>query len=258
VSSVFELSEPYRNHLVCVLPPGPGVCAICRRAVDPEYRLCYPCRVARDGFGRRLAEVVVPIALAVKRQQLAHELWHYKYDADGQVRQRLQIRLAAVLWRFLGQHEVHIAEAAGVPRFDIVTTVPGTRPRDDEHPLVHVVGTLVGQTRDRYQPMLRLGPDASVEGRAVLVNRYRATQGMTGHPAVLLVDDTWTTGGRAQSAAIALHDAGAARVAVVVLGRHFDREFGSGETYYQQAKARKFTWDTCCLEMDPPAGTTSA
>ena len=82
----------------------------------------------------------------------------------------------------------------------------------------------------------------------MLVNRYRATQVMTGHPAVLLVDDTWTTGGRAQSAAIALHDAGAARVAVVVLGRHFDRDFGSDETYYRQAKARKFTWDTCCLE----------
>ena len=108
----------------------------------------------------------------------------------------------------------------------------------------------MGQTRDRYQPVLTLGPDASIEGRAVLVNRYRATQAMTGHPAVLLVDDTWTTGGRAQSAAVALHDAGAARVAVVVLGRHFDRDFGPGETYYRQAKARKFTWDTCCLETD--------
>jgi hypothetical protein len=69
-------------------------------------------------------------------------------------------------------------QAVGVPRFDIVTTVPGTRPRDEEHPLVRIVGTLVGQTRDRYQPVLTLGPDASVEGRAVLANRYRATQAM--------------------------------------------------------------------------------
>ena len=44
----------------------------------------------------------MPIALAVKRQQLAHELWHYKYDADGGVRRRLEMRLAALLWRFLG------------------------------------------------------------------------------------------------------------------------------------------------------------
>jgi hypothetical protein len=249
MASVFELSEPYRNHLVSVRPPGPGVCATCWRAVDPGYRLCYPCRVARDGYGKRLADVVVPVALAVKRQQFAHELWHYKYDADGRVRQRLEIQLAAVLWRFLGLHEAHIAQAVGVPRFDIVTTVPGTRQRIDDHPLVRIVGTLVGQTRDRYQPALTPGPDASAEGRAVLIGRYRATQALAGDPAVLLIDDTWTTGGRAQSAAIALHDAGAAKVAVVVLGRHFDRSFGSGETYYQQAKTRKFTWDSCCLEI---------
>jgi hypothetical protein len=249
MASVFELSEPYRNHLVSVLPPGPGVCATCWRAVDPGYRLCYPCRVARDGYGKRLADVVVPVALAVKRQQFAHELWHYKYDADGRVRQRLEIQLAAVLWRFLGLHEAHIAQAVGVPRFDIVTTVPGTRQRIDDHPLVRIVGTLAGQTRDRYQPALTPGPDAPAEGRAVLIGRYRATQALAGDPAVLLIDDTWTTGGRAQSAAIALHDAGAAKVAVVVLGRHFDRSFGSGETYYQQAKARKFSWDSCCLEI---------
>lgn len=119
-----------------------------------------------------------------------------------------------------------------------------------DHPLVRIAGTLVGQTRDRYQPVLALGPDASAEGRAVLVNRYRTTQAMTDGPAVLLIDDTWTTGGRAQSAAIALHDAGAAKVAVVVLGRHFDRDFGSGETYYQQARSRKFSWDSCCVEME--------
>ncbi len=29
------------------------------------------------------------------------------------MRQRLEVRLAAVLWRFLGQHETHVAEAAG-------------------------------------------------------------------------------------------------------------------------------------------------
>jgi hypothetical protein len=33
-----------------------------------------------------------------------------------------------------------------------------------------MVGTLIGQTRARYQPLLTSGPDASVEGRAILVN----------------------------------------------------------------------------------------
>jgi predicted amidophosphoribosyltransferase len=187
----------------------------------------------------------------VKRQQLAHELWHYKYEADPTVRRRLEIRLAAVLWRFLAQHEACVAQALGVPSFSIVTTVPGTRRRDDEHPLARITRTLVHQTRNRYQELLTLGADASAPERIVLADRYRPTRNLSGEPAVLLIDDTWTTGARAQSAAIALHKAGAAKIGVVVLGRHFDRGYGSGETYYRQAKARRFSWDECCL--DPPS-----
>ena len=40
--------------------------------------------------------------------------------------------------------------------------------------------------------------------------------------SVLVVDDTWVSGGSAQSVAVALKMAGAARVVVVVLGRHVD------------------------------------
>lgn len=37
-------------------------------------------------------------------------------------------------------------------RFDIVTTVPGTRPRDDQHPLVHIVGA---RSQDPARPRSR-------------------------------------------------------------------------------------------------------
>ena len=188
-------------------------------------------------------------ALAVKRGQLAHELWHYKYDLDASVRSRLTTRLAAVLWRFLGEHEAHIASAVDVPGFDIVTTVPRTRERDGEHPLANIVGTIVGHTRSRFEPLLALRPDAMAKAHSLLADRYRPTRALRNDPGVLLVDDTWTTGGNAHSAAIALKEAGAAKVAIVVLGRHFDRSFGRSEEYYQQAKSRKFTWDTCCLEL---------
>jgi hypothetical protein len=46
-------------------------------------------------------------------------------------------------------------------------------------------------------------------------------------------------------------------VSVLPLGRHFDRDFGTGETYYREAKARRFTWDTCCLEADQPHDNSS-
>jgi hypothetical protein len=189
------------------------------------------------------------VALAVKREQLAHELWHYKYDVDRNVRSRLTTRLGAVLWRFLGQHETHIAEAVGVSEFNIVTIVPGTHPREGAHPLEYIVGTLVGQTKDRYEPLLALGRGSVSEKHSLAVDRYAATRPLLGREAVLLVDDTWTTGGNAQSAALALRAAGARKVAIVVIGRHFDRSFGDGETYYRQARSNGFTWDTCCLEL---------
>jgi hypothetical protein len=248
VATVAELSEPYRNHLIPVLPPDWGVCGVCRTAAAPDFRLCFQCNTARNEFRRGLADVVVPIALAVKREQLAHELWHYKYDVDLSVRAQLTMRLGAVLWRFLGEHEKHIAEAAGVPEFGTVTTVPGTRKRDGEHPLERIVGTLVGQTKERYEPLLALGPSGA-PSHTLAAGRYRATRALRDEPAVLLIDDTWTSGGNAQSAALALHSAGAAKVAIVVVGRHFDRSFRNCETYYQQAKTVKFTWDSCCLEL---------
>ena len=253
MATVYELSEPYLNYLVRILPAGRGVCAICWTAIEPQYPYCFPCMTATRDFGcPQLANVVVPIALAVKREQLAHELWHYKYDSDARVRETLTIRLAAVLWRFLGVHEAHVATAITIPQFDVVTTVPGTKAREDEHPLIRIVGTLVGQTRDRYRPLLTGGPSATVEGRAVLRDRYQPTnqaaQVLADHPNVLLIDDTWTTGGRAQSAILALRAGGAAKVGVVVIGRHFDRNYGAGESYYQQAKARRFSWDLCCLD----------
>ena len=170
-------------------------------------------------------------ALAVKRGQLAHELWHYKYDLDASVRSRLTTRLAAVLWRFLGEHEAHIASAVDVPGFDIVTTVPRTRERDGEHPLANIVGTIVGHTRSRFEPLLALRPDAMAKAHSLLADRYRPMRALRNDPGVLLVDDTWTTGGNAHSAAIALKEAGAAKVAIVVLGRHFDRSFGRSEEY---------------------------
>jgi len=249
VATVVELSEPYRNHLIPVLAPGRGVCAVCWREANPDFRLCFQCNTARNEFRRGLADVVVPIALAVKREQLAHELWHYKYDVDPSVRARLTVRLGAVLWRFLGEHEKHIADAVGVPEFDIVTTVPGTRERTDQHPLERIVGTIVGQTKDRYEPLLTCGQDSVMSSHTLAAARYRATRRLRDDLAVLLIDDTWTSGGNAQSAALALHAAGASKVAVVVIGRHFDRGFGNCETYYQQAKAVKFTWDSCCLEL---------
>ncbi|MER7002678.1 hypothetical protein ABT297_06475 [Dactylosporangium sp. NPDC000555] len=67
-----------RNFLRNPLPLGAGICAVCRGPVEPRFEFCYPCRQHRYASGGRLADVVVPIAYAVKNGQHAHNLAAYK------------------------------------------------------------------------------------------------------------------------------------------------------------------------------------
>lgn len=113
-----------------------------------------------------------------------------------------------------------------------------------------MVGTIIGQTKNRFQPLLTLAEGGAAPSHTLAADRNRAAHSLRGDPAVLLIDDTWTSGGNAQSATLALRQAGASKVAIVVIGRHFDRNFQDCEDYYLQARKREFTWVTCCLELD--------
>jgi len=137
-----------------------------------------------------------------------------------------------------------------VDRFDVITTVPSSdRDHDATHPLHRMVGELVQPVQPRYARLLgRTG--TAVTPHRFHAERYRASADAAGR-SVLLIDDTWTTGANAQSAAAALKAAGAERVAVLVIGRYVNREWGHND---QQLRclAGPFDWDRCAL-CDGPA-----
>jgi phosphoribosylpyrophosphate synthetase len=249
VATVAEISAPYANFLLPVLDAGAGVCEVCHSTAGAGFSCCYQCNQALTRLNAT-ANVVAPIALAVKGEQLAHELWAYKYSPQASARRRMQIGLAAVLWRWLGTHEVCVARASGASQFSLVTTVPGTAEHDGDHPLEEMVSSIVGATAVRYHRLLLVDPGVG-QGRDHSDTRFRVTESLTGE-AVLLIDDTWTTGAHAQSAASALKAAGASAVGVVVIGRHFNRTpaepYRQGaEAYYRAAKDQGWGWDWCCV-----------
>ena len=84
-------------------------------------------------------------------------------------------------------------------------------------------GELAGPTRARHERIL-IRTEKRVDSRAFDAGKYAATRNL-GSRSVLLIDDTWTTGANAQSAAAALKAAGAGPVASVVIGRHLNREW---------------------------------
>jgi hypothetical protein len=186
-------------------------CRVCQGPARAGYARCYQCDSQRSEAGSLLADSVVAVGYAVKGGQLASDLWRYKHDRPDAASAE---RLRAMLRDFLRDHGPCVRPATRV------AVVPSGRGRPGAHPLAGIVASCV------RLPMVALsaGPQAAAHGREVSPGWLRVrgdAEGVTG-ASVLVVDDTWVSGGSAQSVAVALKRAGAARVTIMVLGRHLD------------------------------------
>ncbi len=197
--------------------PGPGQCRTCRGPVRPGYARCFQCDLHAESAPGSLADVVVPVAYAPKGGRLARQLWQYK---AGQAAAQRQLR--ALLLVFLHDHGPCVWRGAAMPAPSHVAVVPSGRGRPGPHPLAALVAPYLALP---WAGLAVAAPD-SPGGHDLDPGRFRATGPLPG-AAVLLLDDTWTSGGSAQAAAVALRAAGARHVAVVVLGRHLDRPAAS-------------------------------
>jgi hypothetical protein len=247
--TIDELSEPYANFLLPILPTGPGVCSICHTSVIGTYARCIPCNSAKSVLPS-LADSIGFVSLAVKGQQLAYELAFYKDERYSfEKRLRTIAGLTAVLWRWLKLHEECVARSAGVPSFSVITSVPSTRQRED-HPLSTMVREKIGVTIDRYRPLLSANPEFS-DNRDFSHQRFIVQGNIQPGTSVLIIDDTFTKGSRVQSASAALKEAGASTVGVVCIGRHFahtqDGAFGvAAKTYLKRSTELTWSWERCC------------
>jgi len=137
-----------------------------------------------------------------------------------------------------------------VDGFDLVTIVPSSKPERDKHSAFAELTGWIEPIKERLQRTLE--PTGEVDGREFDSNRYRAIADLP-DKSVLLLDDTWTAGGHAQSAAHVLMAAGAQKVALVVIGRHVRRNYepiqGSGESCGDilDALPEDFDWATCAV-----------
>lgn len=197
--------------------PGPGerlACRVCRGPVTvPGFARCYQCDLHLRQAGSLLADAVMPVAYAVKGGPLASDLWRYK-AGDAAAADRVRARLRD----FLRDHSDCAWRAAGMATPPTrVAVVPSGQGRPGAHPLAAIAGELVGLPLVRLSP----GPNAVARGREIGIGLLRVIDVVAGEN-VLLIDDTWVSGGSAQSAAVALKRAGADKVAVVVAGRHVD------------------------------------
>jgi hypothetical protein len=195
-------------------------CRTCRGPVQAGFARCYQCDLAHARCGGLLADVVAPVAYAVKGGRLAGDLWRYKSGAAGAT--EAGARLTAMLARFLREHSDQVWRAASMDAGpELAAIVPSGQGRPGPHPLLGIVASCV----DVPIVSLSVAPGAVARARGLadgVAAGWLKVGGAVAGAGVLLVDDTWVSGASAQSAAVALKAAGARRVALVVIGRHMD------------------------------------
>jgi hypothetical protein len=195
---------------------GGVFCRTCRGPAGTGFARCYQCELALSQAGGLLADTVAPIGYAVRGGPLAEDLRRYKSDRVATATAAAAAaRLRELLAAFLAGRGHSVWAAAGMTAGPTaVAVVPSGQGRLGTHPLVGMVLSCVAL------PLMRL----SIAPEEIHTRGINPRWVRVGDPVadgdVLVVDDTWVSGGSAQSTAAALKLAGARRVAVVVLGRH--------------------------------------
>jgi adenine/guanine phosphoribosyltransferase-like PRPP-binding protein len=190
-------------------------------------------------------ELVVPISLYEIPSQLHRELRHYKSGAIPSAELEFGTHVAALVGYFLDQHGECI-ERAAEGGWDVITTVPSSGVRAGEHPLAHAIRR-VGFLKEHYELLLDKG-SVDLDHNRASDDGFVLRRELDGE-RVLLIDDTFTSGARAQSAASVINNGGGAVVAILAIGRVIDPSSGDHvKEYWDRQRRQLFSFDTCCLE----------
>jgi hypothetical protein len=155
---------------------------------------------------------VLPVVFAPKGSPIARCLWQYKSPRPSAEATAARTVLLALLLVFLRDHGACGWRSAGFGGPSHMAVVPTARARPGVHPLRRLIAPYLGW------PWAEVAARPDQRERDLDPGRFDAAP--VPDARVLLVDDTWTTGASAQSAAMALRRAGARSVATVVIGRH--------------------------------------
>jgi hypothetical protein len=220
------LRNPVRVHYV--------TCVDCTTPVYGGYERCYVCTGYRSRAG--LADATAFLTYAVAGQESGYLMRGYKARPpvdEHRLVVGLLLRLA------LGRHLACVGALAGQP-VTSWTAVPSLPARAGEHPLRGLIA--------RYAPggeVPLLAATRVQQPRTINPDHFACALPVPSGSHALVIDDTWATGGHAQSAALALRKAGAAWVSVLVVARWLNEDYKDNKQFIAGLRARDYTLDIC-------------
>ena len=206
-------------------------CAVCATPVD-GYERCFQCSHGHSG----LADAVAFSTNAVAGHQSGYVMRGYK--ARPPLEEHRTIVTLLILLA-LSIHAECPGRLAGAP----VThwaTVPSLPAKPGEHPLHEIVSNLAAGSE------APLGAAAKAQFHLdVNAQHFSTSVRLPPDSHVLLIDDTWVRGGRAQSAALALRTAGAAHVSALVVARWIKEDFSDNAKFLSRLSSRDYDPGIC-------------
>jgi hypothetical protein len=238
------------------LPAGPGCCVVCRGPARPCCAYCFHCGQHRQVAPGLLADAVVSVSYSIAGTGFARALWRYKAEGGGDPSARTELGLMLLVFlyghtRCLWDRAGHLR--AGVTAPSALAVVPSGRGRRGPHPLRELAGSYL------TAPWVTLSdaPGEPLLTRELHPGRFRAAGRLAGAD-VLLLDDTWTTGSSAQSAAVALKLGGARSVVILTLGRYLNLSDGVSDHFAAAVLESSFRTDRCAVHEPAATGLISA
>ncbi|WAB80796.1 hypothetical protein OVN18_09480 [Microcella daejeonensis] len=226
-----------------ILPPIPDhvVCRWCRGLLAGNVDSCFNCvenAAALDG----VLQPVVPISLYSKPSALRDWLTFYKDDGDTLADPAAGRAVSRIVGSFFASSSDWLRDL----EIDGCMVVPSTI-RKPPHPLA-VLLEATGVVNYPTLGGLRRTTSALGHNRP---NRLAfEADGDLAERSVLLIDDVYTSGARAQSAAFALRSVGANVAALVVVGRRYNPNYSrDSQTVFERQRSVAFDW-TAAARLD--------
>jgi predicted amidophosphoribosyltransferase len=209
----------------------PGItCAVCTAPVRGFDR-CWRCEQTR--------RLVAPLIYAVTATPSAALLYDYKNHPARGLRESCGARVKELVLQGVTRHERCLGRVTGITVSHRLV-IPSLTNRPGRHPFAELVDSVTSGDPAALAPRPDAWCDRAVNDKFVLQPAIR----LDGQH-VLILDDVWTTGSNAQSAALAVRRAGAAAVSVLVVGRWLSPRRRLNEEFLSSQLTRAYDPDVC-------------
>ncbi len=208
-------------------------CTDCVTPVD-GYRLCYPCKGHHAYNG--LADATAFLTYAVAGEKSGYVMRGYKAKSPvGE--HRMVVGLLLLLG--LHGHTGCVGRLVGnsVTHWAIVPSLPA---KPGEHPLRSLAKGHAGGSE-----IVLVATASPARPREINPTHFMSAVQLPQLSHVLLIDDTWASGGHAQSAVLALRKAGADKVSVLVVARWLKGDFAGNKEFVRQLATQSYDPGVC-------------